>query len=227
MNRYRTGALAWMASTVIFPVQLLVALRWPQGYSLRDNAISDLGVTGCGLFSEQGQLVRNVCSPWHPLFNLGLVGSGVLIVLGAVLLQGWWDTRSGRAGTLLMVLVGILISVVGLAPWDAFPELHDGVALGQAVAQWLAMVLLAVSAGPGRFRRLTLVVVVVSIVGFTAFLAALDGPEVPWLGLGGTERVSFDTLSLWTALVGVALLTGRGLRDEARVPAERSSVQTQ
>ena len=49
-----------MASAVIFPLQLLVALRWPQGYSVTHNAISDLGVVGCGQFSEQGQQVRDV-----------------------------------------------------------------------------------------------------------------------------------------------------------------------
>lgn len=225
MNRYRAGAVAWMASAVLFPVQLLVALRWPQGYSLKDNVISDLGVTACGLFSEQGRQVRDVCSPWHPLFNVGLVASGVLIMIGAVLLHGWWDSRSGRAGTALMVLVGFLISLVGLAPWDTYPELHDSVALGQAVAQWLAMGLLAVAAGSGRFRRLTIVAVLVSIVGFTGFLAVLEGAEVPWLGLGGTERLSFDILSLWIALVGVALLAGRGLREEAPALTEGASVQ--
>lgn len=219
MNRYRAGAVAWMASAVIFPVQLLVALRWPQGYSVARNAISDLGVVGCGQFSEQGQQVRDVCSPWHPLFNAGMAASGVLIMIGAILMYGWWDSRSGRAGMILMALTGLLVSIVGLAPWDIYPGAHDSAAFGQAVAQWLAMGILAAAAGPGRFRQLTIVASVVSIVGFAAFLAALEGAEVPWLGLGGTERISFDTLSLWTALAGVALMTGRGVRDKAPTSA--------
>lgn len=226
MNRYRAGAVAWMASAVLFPVQLLVALRWPQGYSMTDNAISDLGVTICGQFSEQGKQVRDVCSPWHPLFNAGMVASGVLIMIGAVLLHGWWDSRAGRAGTILMALTGLLVAIVGLAPWDTHPDVHDGAALGQAVAQWLAMGLLAMVAGPGHFRRLTIVALVVSLVGFAAFVAALEGTEVPWLGFGGTERFSFDILSIWTILVGATLLMGRGLRDQAPTPAERPSVRT-
>lgn len=226
MNRYRAGAVALLASAVLVPVQLLVALRWPQGYSVMDNAISDLGVTSCGQFSEQGQQVREVCSPWYPLFNAGMVASGVLIAVGAVLLHGWWDSRAGRAGTIVMALGGLLVSIAGLAPWDTHPGVHDSAALGQAVAQWLAMGLLAAAAGPGRFRRLTIMALVVSMVGFAAFLAALEGTPVPWLGFGGAERLSFDTLTVWTALVGATLLTGRGPRDEAHRPAERSSIRT-
>ncbi len=226
MDRYRAGAVALMASAALIPVQLLVALRWPQGYSVTDNAMSDLGVTKCGQFSEQGQQVRDVCSPWHPLFNAAIVVSGVLIVIGAVLLHDWWDSRSGRTGMILMALGGLLVSIVGLAPWDRNPEVHDGAALGQAVAQWLAMGLLAVADGRGRFRRLTIVALVVSTVGFAAFLAALEGSEVPWLGFGGAERLSFDTLSVWTLLVGATLLRGRRPRHAPRGSVERSPVRT-
>ena len=206
MNRYRAGAVAWLASAVLFPVQLLVALRWPQGYSVRDNAISDLGVTVCGGFSEQGQQVREVCSPWHQLFNAGMVVSGVLIVIGALLLHGWWDSRSGRTGTSVIALTGLSVSIVGLAPWDTHPGVHDFAALGQAVTQWLAMGLLAVAAGRGHFRRLII--------------------EVHWVGFGGAERLSFDTLSLWTALVGATLLRRRGHRGQATGPAKSPTIRT-
>lgn len=209
MNRRRTGAAAWVASALLLPAQLLVAARWPEGYSVTANAISDLGVTGCGVYSEQGQQVRDVCSPWHPVFNVAMVASGALIAMGAVLLHGWWGGRSGRSGTALLAVGGLLVAVVGLAPWDIHPGLHDGAALGQAVAQWLAMGLLAAAAGPGAFRRLTLGTAVVSVVGFLAFVAALEGAEVPVVGFGGAERLSFDTLTVWTALVGATLLRSR------------------
>lgn len=208
MDRWRAGAAAWIASGVLFPVQLVVALQWPDGYSVMSNAISDLGVTTCGQFSENGQQVREVCSPWHPVFNAGMIILGALMAIGAMLLHGHWKGAWGRGGTMLMALSGLLVASVGFAPWDTQPGWHDNAALGQAVAQWVAMCLLALSAGPGRFRRLTTVAVVVSLVGFVAFLAALEGSEVPGLGFGLAERVSFDTLTLWTVLVGVAVLTG-------------------
>lgn len=134
VDGYHAGAVALMASAVLVPIQLLVALQWPQGYSVTDNAISDLGVTSCGQFSEQGQQVRDVCSRWHPMFNAAMVASGVLVVIGAVLLHGWWNNRSGRAGTAAMAVGGVLVSLVGLAPWDKNPGVHDGAAL-RAVAR--------------------------------------------------------------------------------------------
>lgn len=206
MNRYGAGAIALTASIVLMPVQLLVALGWPNGYSFQDNAISDLGVTSCGQFSEQGQQIRDVCSPWHTLFNAGMVLSGVLILIGAVLLYGWWDTLAGRAGTVLMALSGGLVAIAGLASWDVHPGLHDAAATGQAVTQWLAMVLLTVAATSAWFRTWTIIALVISIIGFIGFLTALEGVTIPLLGFGGIERLSFDTLTAWTVLVGIAIL---------------------
>lgn len=206
-GRHRLGALLWVASLVIIPVQLVVALAWPEGYSVRYNAISDLGVTVCGTFSEQGQQVREVCSPWHDVFNAGLVVSGVCIAVGAALLRGVWIGRGGSAATLLLRLAGLLVAIVGLAPWDTRADLHDLAALGQALAQWAGMAAAAVAAGPGLVRRLTAWALGVSVVGFVAFLAALEGTEIPVLGFGGSERLAFDTLSVWIAAVGLILLS--------------------
>ncbi|MGC7532381.1 hypothetical protein ACPWML_25520, partial [Pandoraea pneumonica] len=47
--------------------------------------------------------------------------------------------------------------------------------------------------------------------GFAAFLLALDGAAIPGLSFGIAERLSFDTLTVWTVAVGVAVLAGRGL----------------
>lgn len=203
--RRRIGAAAWVASGLLLPLQVVVALQWPEGYSVANNAISDLGVTTCGRFSEGLQQVRQVCSPWHAVFNGGMVVSGVLTAVGAILLHGWWRGRPGRVGTILMAVAGVAVTIVGLAPWDVAPGLHDGAALVQAVAQWLAMILLAV-AGSGGFRWLTLAAVALSVAGFVAFLSAAEGTEVGGVSFGLAERLSFDTLALWTAAVGVAVL---------------------
>lgn len=210
LGRHRAGAAAWALSAVILPIQALVALGWPNGYSLTRNTISDLGVTVCGEYSEHGQQVREVCSPGHQLFNVGVIASGTLILIGAVLLHGYWARRTGRTGTVLMAIVGAFVIAVGLCPWDASPGLHDGFALLQAAAQWVAMMLIAIAAGTGPFRKVTVAVAILSAASFALFVAALDGHEVPWIGLGGAERLSFDSITLWTALVGVAVLVRVG-----------------
>ena len=218
-QRWRIGAALWVASAVLLPIQLVVAVQWPQGYSVTANAISDLGVTVCRLFTEGGQ-PREVCSPGFAVFNIGMVVSGVLTALGAVLLHGRWSNRSGRAGTILMAVVGVCVVVVGFAPWDLQPGLHDSAAAVQALAQWVAMILLAVSAGRGLFRGLTIATVIISVIGFAAFLLALDGAAIPGLSFGIAERLSFDTLTVWTVAVGVAVLAGRGLTDSRREHTE-------
>lgn len=220
MERRYAGAVAWVLSAVVLPVQLAVALRWPEGYSVTANAISDLGVTECGLFDESGEQLRSICSPWHGLFNATMVLSGLLVALGAALLHRWWPGRAGRTGTMLMMLAGGLLAVVGLAPWDTHPDLHDAAALGQAVVQWVAMGLLAGAAGAGAFRRITIGALVLSVAGFGAFVAALEGADVPILGFGGAERLSFDILTIWLACAGMIVLA-RG-----RVPVSGSNEPT-
>ena len=202
MKRQQIGGILWMGSCLYLPAQVLTALRWPRPYSWTDNFISDLGETACGVYPEPGLPTREICSPWHAVFNTATTLSGVLTVMGAVLLTGWWRGRCGWAGTALVALHGSLTALVGLLPWDRHPDAHNAVALWQAVALWCALGLLAVST-PGRFRYGTLAVAVVSVVGFALFASA--GVEASGLGIGGSERLAFDVPLLWFLLTGAAI----------------------
>lgn len=208
--RWRLGAALWALTALFLPLQFVVALWWPDGYSLSANAISDLGVTSCGVFDDGSAPARAVCSPWHALFNVGVMASGVVTTLGAVLLYGRWPDLAGRIGVFLAAASGVFVVVVGFAPWDLLPGVHDAAALAQAATQWLAMLLLASAAGRGLFRRVTVVTVVVSVASFLDFLLSLDGQGAAVLPLGIAERLAFDTLVVWTAGVGVfSRLTSR------------------
>lgn len=209
MRRYRIGAVALISSALMLVIQLVVALRWPDGYSFTDNAISDLGVTACGEFSENGRQMRDVCSPWHQTFNIGMIFSGLAILIGALLSQSFWDRRSGRVGAIFLAVSGVFVSAVGFTPWDVYPDVHDSVAMGQAVMQWIAMALIAIALGRGALRRITFVALAISLLGFILFALALDGITLPLLGLGGVERLSFDVLSVWVVLPGMAILQTR------------------
>ena len=121
-----------------------------------------------------------------------------------------------------MAIAGASVIGVGLFPWDVSPAAHDGFALLQAAAQWIAMALIAVAAGPGSFRKVTAAVVILSVASFIMFVAALDGYDMPWIGLGGAERLSFDSLTLWTALTGVALVRAHKPSAQGR---ERASLR--
>lgn len=211
MIKQQAAGWCWILAAALIPVQILVAARWPHPYSWRSHLISDLGATMCGIADTGTRVERYVCSPWHVLANAATVANGLTLALGAVLLWSSWPRRrSGRAASALLAAGGVCVVGVGLAPWDLAPDLHNLLALIQAPLQWVGMVLLVRAtwntALPRAVPVLTAVGVVVSVAGFALFLDALSGGVSLALGLGLTERLAFDTLTLWSATVGAALL---------------------
>lgn len=223
MTRHRVGAWLWVATLVQIVGQAVAAFAWPQPYAITRNAISDLGVVACRPFDEDGAQVRWVCSPWHGVFNVSMVVTGVLLAVGAMLMVGAFPRRrTGRAAMMMMVVAGVLVALVGFAPWDVHPAEHDLLASGQALAQWLGMILLAIACRPrdGRhwrgLRIATVIMLVVSVVGSVIFVAGLDGVAVPGVPWGIAERLGFDTLTGWSILVGIVVL--RDLRRRPMPP---------
>lgn len=106
---------------------------------------------------------------------------------------------------------GLLVILVGFLPWDLYPIAHDIAALAQAAVQWVGMVILVFALHGSTAARwtalLTAVSVLVSVTGFVLFIDAVSGGPSLTLGLGITERIAFDTLTLWGAAIGIILLT--------------------
>lgn len=147
----------------------------------------------------------------HVLASATTVANG--LTLGAVLLWSVWPRRrNGRAGSVLLAVGGICVMGVGLRTWVLQPDLHSLLALVQALLQWVAMTLLARATWSTTLPRLVPVVtalgVFVSVAGFVLFLDAVGGGASMDLDLGVslTERLAFDSLTLWSAVVGVVLL---------------------
>lgn len=233
MTRLRWGATLWVLCLLTFPAQILAASRWPSPYSWSANLISDLGVTSCGIFDGGTRVERYICSPAHLLANGATVANGLLLAAGSVLLWSAWPRRrTGRAAMVFLLVGGLLVAVVGILPWDARPEGHDAAALGQAAAQWVGMLILATALRGSTAARwasaLTWACLTVSIAAFVLFIDAISGGPSLSLGLGITERLAFDTLTLWGAALGLILLTtplgGRhstAPRDDGSAPNRR------
>lgn len=207
------GSWLWIASALQLLVQVVVANAWPDGYSISHNTISDLGVTTCGPYDPAGIQSRMVCSPHYEFFNASLIVMGALLVVGSVLLwDAWPRRRAGNAGLALVVLGGLGVAAVGLTPSDLLPALHGPAAFLQAAFQWLAMLVFAFAAPASAgaiwkaIRAVSLVLFVISILGFTLFLLGSDGAVVLGIEWGIAERIAFDTLTLWSAAIGVLLL---------------------
>jgi hypothetical membrane protein len=230
MTRLRWGALLWITGLLTFPAQILAAAQWPRGYSWVSNLISDLGVTTCGMFDSGTRVERYICSPAHLLVNGSFMVSGATLLIGAILLwSAWGRVRTGRVAMALLAGGGVLVILVGVFPWDLYPEAHDVVALAQAAAQWIGMILLAVASRGSTAARwisaVTTVSVLVSVLGFVFFVDAIGGGPSLALGVGFTERVAFDTLTLWSAAVGLMLLASRpGIRAKAETHREEGEL---
>lgn len=211
MTRIQWGAASWILCLLTFPMQLISAAKWPQPYSWTANLISDLGVLSCGVFDTGTQVERYICSPAHALANGATIANGVLLAIGAVLLwNAWPNRRSGHVAMMLIILGGILVAFVGALPWDRYPDAHNTTALLQAVIQWAGMFSLLIALRGAPMARLavtlTLICLVISIIGFALFILALGAGSTEPLGLGASERIAFDILTLWGAGMGLVLL---------------------
>ncbi|KLU09541.1 DUF998 domain-containing protein [Kocuria sp. SM24M-10] len=228
MSKQQVAGWCWVLAAILLPAQILVAARWPQPYSWRSHLISDLGATMCGIADAGERVERYVCSPWHVLANAATVVNGLTLSLGAVLLWSVWPRRRiGQAGSVLLAVGGLCVVGVGLTPWDLQPDLHNLFALIQAPLQWVGMVLLVRATWSTTLPRVAPVVtavgVVVSMAGFALFLDAVAGGSSLALGLGLTERLAFDTLTLWSATVGAVLLVS-GHRSRTNAPEPHTAL---
>lgn len=211
MTRIQWGATSWILCLLSFPAQLIAALLWPRPYSWNSNLISDLGVRGCGIFDAGTDVERYICSPAHALANGSTIANGLLLATGAVLLwNAWPKLRTGRVAMGLIVSGGILVVLVGMLPWDQYPEAHNATALIQALAQWAGMGVLVLAlrgaSGTRGASSLTILCLLVSIIGFALFILAIGSPGGQFMGIGASERIAFDTLTIWGAGMGLLLL---------------------
>ncbi|MET8047699.1 DUF998 domain-containing protein [Streptosporangium sp. NPDC005286] len=202
-NPARLGAVAWTLTILYFPIQLVVALAWPEPYSLTANTISDLGVTSCGQSNPFPGREIFVCSPLHPLMNIGFVFVGVTTAVGAILTRRAWPrSRLTTAALIGVNLAGAGGVLVGLAPSDTALHLHSLGALLQLPAVMAPIFLgLALRHERRRLAAFSLVVGAVGAVGTVLFVLRL-----PALWFGILERLALEPFTLWTFALGVTLL---------------------
>ena len=85
------GGACWAVGAVQYAAaQVVAAGAWTRPYSLKNNYISDLGNTACGMFHVPHGTPYYVCSPSHAVMNASFIIFGVLTITGALLLQPIW-----------------------------------------------------------------------------------------------------------------------------------------
>ncbi len=216
---YRLSGFFLVLSSLAGFIGQAGALRWWEGsYLLSDYLISDLGLTRCAQIRDSFG-ARYICSPGHDWFNYGTILAGILLTVGGLMLMlagsraTRRDTAAGyRSVGNLLIISGIALSTVGLFPHDINPTTHDIAGILRAVALWFAMIIgiRATSVAPsqgftpilhGGHRGMSIILLVMSFLGFLGLVLLGTSGVMPGL----LERLSFDMLSVWVILLGIAL----------------------
>jgi hypothetical membrane protein len=190
------GPTFWMVCVQYYITQIVVAQWWPIPYSLKTNAISDLGNTACGMYSG-----RYVCSPGYAWMNASF------IVLGATIIAGSWliyqEFRKSRTSALafgLMSLGGIGTILVGLFPENVNPTLHFSGALLPILLGNIALLLFVASLDMSKnFRIYTVLSGGIALIALVLFYTK----NYLGLGFGGMERLVAYPQTIWLIAFGL------------------------
>src|SRR4051812_21698156 len=135
------GPTFWIISLQYFIIQLITALSWPVPYSIKYNAISDLGNTACGLYDA-----RYVCSPYFSWMNTSFIVLGATIIAGSALIyQEFRQKTVNRIGFTLMALAGLGTILVGVFPENTIGIFHFAGALLPFLLGNIALLIFAFS----------------------------------------------------------------------------------
>ncbi|HTW77149.1 MAG TPA: DUF998 domain-containing protein [Thermoplasmata archaeon] len=200
----RHGAILWIVGVVVFVAAMIITQLGYTGssYSLLHNYISDLGAAHCGVYHSN----IFVCSPWHEVFNVGIILMGLLLIFGTLLIRTAFPARGTRTlGLALLVLAGIGAIGVGLSPEDVNLTVHTISAAIAFILGNLALIVLAFAMFRDTrwdgYRAYTLFSGLVGLIAFVLFYTKNWGA----LGVGGMERLIVAPLLLWALVVGIHL----------------------
>jgi hypothetical membrane protein len=213
------GGAAWIVATLqVQLAQISAAAAWNPPYNWMTNYISDLGNTACGQFAVPHGTPAYVCSPLYLVMDASFVLSGVLTIVGAVLLRRFWPPgQLTTVAVVLWVITGLGKIVVGLVPENTIVELHLIGALNIPIG-CIAILLNSLSVLRTN-RGVALTGIVLTLVGLMGSVLSTAGQLDPTLylglGVGGMERVSDYPGLLWMLLIGILAVRGRRRIDQA------------
>ena len=205
-----------LASGIVAPLlyavsDVVAGMRW-EGYSFRDQTISELGAIG---------------APSRPLFSLLLVVVyGLMVAFGVGVWKVAGESRRLRVAGGLLVVLGVMALTVGQFAAMRLRGTEQGVTGTLHLVEGMVAMLLiftamgiAATAFGTRFRLYTIAMIVL-VLGFGAW-SGMDIPRVehglatPWVGV--KERIFWYGYQSWFIVLALVLL---------REPAERRTMTT-
>ncbi len=200
-----TGGIFWILTLEFFVGQVIAQVGWRglPSYSPISDAISNLGVTVCGMV-KIGGVSGYYCSPLHDVMNASFILAGVFMLLGLYLTRSsFHSNRSTRAGAVLLAIAGLGKITVGLNPANVDFTLHFLGALGIPVAG-VGMIFSGrgFRGKVGWLANLSEILGVIGLIGFILFLFTSRS------GIGGlTERIADYPMFVWFATMGFLFLS--------------------
>jgi hypothetical membrane protein len=196
------GPLFWIVSLQFFITQFLVALTWPLPYSITKNAISDLGNTACGNFSD-----RYVCSPYFSWMNISFMLLGLTMLVGSRLIyEEFKKTKATKIGFIFMGLAGFGTMMVGIFPENLFGHFHAAGAALPFVLGNISLIIFGTSLGlPGWMKMYTILSGLIPLIALPFFLAELYFG----FGFGGMERIVAYPQTIWIIFFGIYMTKDR------------------
>jgi hypothetical protein len=179
----------------------------PPSYNPLVDSISDLQAVRCGLF--QGS---EVCSPANLEANLSVALSGLLLILGTVMIRGALPRSPSLPSAIgLFVAAGIGSVLNAFTPEDVtfVGDVLTALVIFLGANFGLVQIGKALSSGPGR-GRLGAFSKALGALGLAALI--LDGVGASGLlGTGTLEWLVVAPILVWEAVMGASLLlTGLG-----------------
>ncbi|MFJ9712106.1 DUF998 domain-containing protein [Streptomyces sp. NPDC101234] len=235
-SAHRPRALAGNLLLILNPLLYVTAegvsaAAWRHpAYRYGFNAISDLGVPGCGDLAG-----HPVCLPQHAVMNIAFITHGVLFVLAAALLAPLLPQGYGRRACILGIVTGVGLLLVGTFPGSPEAVADGTIALhtsGAALAIFGGN-LTAIAAGVGlrrqAHRRLGAALVALGAAGTASVVimfarAAIVAASGVITGGAVAERMSVYTIMAAELTVGIAVLTP--IRRRADRSADASSADS-
>jgi hypothetical membrane protein len=180
-------------SGVIAPIVaftcILAAIASYTPFSWVDNALSDLGV-------QSGVTA--------PIFNSGLVISGLLFLVFAIrLFRSVGKSRLGKAGAIILCLACIALVSIGIFN-ENFKPTHYLVSVAFFTLMPISMLVLVTSFWFAGQRRLSLFTLAIALAAATPWVLQFTVSYVSNVAI--PEFVSGFAGAMWTAVVSVMML---------------------
>lgn len=185
----KVGALAGITTPIVAFTCLLTAIALTPQFSWTDNALSDLGV---------------VSGVTGPLFNSGLIVSGVLGVVFAVFgLRGYGKTRWDEMGAMIFAAASVALILIGFFN-EHFSPMHYIVSVAFFSLAVIALFILTCSFYLKGNRGLAAFTVAIGLVAAIPWILQLTIHYVP--GVAIPEIISAVAVSAWVIVLSTKIL---------------------